>query len=93
MLTPVKLMLASAFALLSVVNADIVVFDVKRNDPPAPSCSNFTAFKYAGCFNDPSTPSALNYRATELSNSNMTVEVCVSFCKGKSSAPLFGTGR
>jgi hypothetical protein len=41
-------------------------------------------FQIAGCFNDPSTPSALNYRATELSNSNMTIEVCVSFCKGKS---------
>ena len=87
MLGSVKTVLASAFALVSLVNANAAVLDVKRNDDPAPSCSSFTPFKYAGCFNDPSTPSALNYRATQLSNANMTVEVCVSFCKGMSSAP------
>lgn len=55
---------------------------VKRNEePPQPSCTDFTPFVYAGCFQDPSTTRALLYNSG-LNSQNMTVETCVAFCKG-----------
>jgi hypothetical protein len=72
-----------AIAFLSVASASL---DVKRWTPPLPSCTPYTPFVYVGCFQDPSTPSALIYRATTLSNTNMTVGVCVDFCKGMCSS-------
>jgi hypothetical protein len=75
-----KFVVALAIAFLPVAGARA---DVKRWSPPLPSCTTFPPFVYAGCFNDPSIPSALIYRATELSNTNMTVEICVAFCKGR----------
>ncbi|KAM3070359.1 hypothetical protein ACMFMG_010190 [Clarireedia jacksonii] len=54
---------------------------VERTQPDLPSCTNHTAFVYAGCFKDPSTPSALIERAN-LDFQNMTIQTCVDFCKG-----------
>lgn len=53
----------------------------ERWAPELPTCTNTTDFVYAGCFIDPSTPSALLFR-TDLNSQNMTVEICVDFCKG-----------
>jgi len=78
------LILASFLAYLSGVNATVVdILDIKRNDAPQPACVPYTPFVYAHCFSDPSNPSALPYRATQLSNQNMTIDICVDFCKGK----------
>jgi hypothetical protein len=78
------LILASFLTYVLGANATVVdILGVKRNDVPQPACVPYTPFIYAHCFSDPSNPSALPYRATQLSNQNMTVEVCVDFCKGK----------
>ena len=78
------LILALFLAYHSGVYATVVdILDIKRNDASQPACVPYTPFVYAHCFSDPSNPSALPYRATQLSNQNMTVEVCVDFCKGK----------
>jgi hypothetical protein len=78
------LILASFLAYLSGVNATAAdILDIKRNDAPQPACVPYTPFVYAHCFSDPSNPSALPYRATQLSNQNMTIDICVDFCKGK----------
>ncbi|KAF7930040.1 hypothetical protein BELL_0253g00090 [Botrytis elliptica] len=53
----------------------------ERWAPELPTCTNTTDFVYAGCFIDPSSPSALLFR-TDLNSQNMTVEICVDFCKG-----------
>ncbi|TGO09080.1 hypothetical protein BTUL_0180g00130 [Botrytis tulipae] len=53
----------------------------ERWAPEVPTCTNTTDFVYAGCFIDPSSPSALLFR-TDLNSQNMTVEICVDFCKG-----------
>ena len=73
---------AAAFTLVSGVNAGgYPVNMMRRNQEPSqPSCTNFTPFKYAGCFKDLSSPRALLY--TGPSTQNMTVETCVAFCKG-----------
>ncbi|PQE13221.1 hypothetical protein CJF30_00003133 [Rutstroemia sp. NJR-2017a BBW] len=54
----------------------------ERTQPQLPSCTNHTAFVYAGCFVDPSIPSALIDRPTGLDFQNMTIQICVDFCKG-----------
>lgn len=73
---------AAAFTLVSSVNAGgYPVNMMRRNQEPSqPSCTNYTPFKYAGCFKDLSSPRALLY--TGPSTQNMTVETCVAFCKG-----------
>ncbi|TGO59046.1 hypothetical protein BOTNAR_0170g00230 [Botryotinia narcissicola] len=53
----------------------------ERWAPELPTCTNTTGFVYAGCFIDQSSPSALLFR-TDLKSQNMTVEICVDFCKG-----------
>ncbi|TGO57116.1 hypothetical protein BCON_0069g00100 [Botryotinia convoluta] len=53
----------------------------ERWAPELPTCTNTTDFVYAGCFIDSSSPSALLFR-TDLNSQNMTVEICVDFCKG-----------
>ncbi|KAF7897095.1 hypothetical protein EAF00_005323 [Botryotinia globosa] len=53
----------------------------ERWAPELPTCTNTTDFVYAGCFIDPSSPNALLFR-TDLNSQNMTVEICVDFCKG-----------
>ncbi|KAI9645759.1 hypothetical protein NHQ30_005191 [Ciborinia camelliae] len=53
----------------------------ERWAPALPTCTNTTDFVYAGCFIDPSSPSALLFR-TNINSQNMTVEICVDFCKG-----------
>ncbi|TGO23411.1 hypothetical protein BPAE_0133g00090 [Botrytis paeoniae] len=53
----------------------------ERWAPELPTCTNTTDFVHAGCFIDPSSPSALLFR-TDLNSQNMTVEICVDFCKG-----------
>jgi len=69
---------ASALSsLLSGVTANIF----ERWQQPLPSC-NTTDFVYAGCFTDLSTPSALLDR-TNLPSGNMTVQICIDYCKGK----------
>lgn len=56
----------------------------RRWDIPAgPFCEDFTPFVYAGCFSDPGSPRALPF-PSNIDTSNMTVELCVSFCKGMS---------
>jgi hypothetical protein len=70
---------SAALTLVSGVSASVVV---KRNGEPAqPSCTDFTPFVYAGCYQDPSSPRALLYNSN-LPTQNMTVETCVAFCKG-----------
>jgi hypothetical protein len=64
---------SAALTFVSVVHAQ----DQCSNGP---SCTNTTSFVYAGCFQDPSSPRALPFSGP--SNSNMTVETCVAFCKG-----------
>lgn len=60
----------------------------EKVDSTSPSCSCYTPYKYAGCFEDPSTPTtALIYR-TDLPSGNMTVEVCTAFCKGIASSTM-----
>ncbi|CZR66188.1 related to beta-1,3 exoglucanase [Phialocephala subalpina] len=56
---------------------------VKRNQEPSqPSCTDFTPFVYAGCFQNLGSPDpdALLYKGPNTQN--MTVETCVAFCKG-----------
>jgi hypothetical protein len=83
MLSRIALVAASALTLISTSSASALIG--KRWDTPLPSCTDFTPYVYAGCFNDPSTPSALIFRAVTLDGQNMTVETCVSFCKGENS--------
>ncbi|CZR69831.1 related to beta-1,3 exoglucanase [Phialocephala subalpina] len=76
-----KISLVSSVFLSLIANAS-ASHVAKRWTPPLPSCSSYTPYKYAGCFEDPSTPTtALIYR-TDLPSGNMTVEVCTAFCKG-----------
>ncbi|KAI9055302.1 hypothetical protein LZ554_000262 [Drepanopeziza brunnea f. sp. 'monogermtubi'] len=57
------------------------LYPVKRTQGPAqPSCTDFTPFKYAGCFVDSGSPRTLLY--TGPRNPNQTVQACVAFCKG-----------
>ena len=55
---------------------------VPRWNTAGPSCTDFTPFVYAGCFSDPSSPRALPFSSSDLNTQNMTVEICVAFCKG-----------
>jgi hypothetical protein len=73
---------AAALTLVSGVNAGGYPINMMRRnqEPSQPSCTNFTPFKYAGCFKDLSSPRALLFNGP--STSNMTVETCVAFCKG-----------
>ncbi|TVY44145.1 WSC domain-containing protein [Lachnellula subtilissima] len=71
---------SAALTLFSGVNVNAGL--VQRNQQqPAPSCTSFTPFVYSGCFQDPSSPRALLYDSG-LNTQNMTVEICVAFCKG-----------
>lgn len=72
---------AVATLFTSVIAGPVVALDKRNGEPPAPSCSNFSPFVYAGCFVDPSTIRGLLYDSG-LFTQNMTVEQCVSFCKG-----------
>lgn len=63
----------------------------ERWAPSLPACANTTDFVYAGCFIDPSSPSALLFRPTDLNSQNMTVEICVDFCKGMFFLVLHGS--
>ncbi|PMD34140.1 WSC-domain-containing protein [Hyaloscypha variabilis F] len=72
---------AAALTLVSGVNAGSGPILMGRNQEPSqPSCTNFTPFKYAGCFKDLSAPRALLFSGPNTQN--MTVETCVAFCKG-----------
>jgi hypothetical protein len=55
---------------------------VRRWSTAGPSCTDFTPYVYAGCFSDPSSPRALPFSSSDLNTQNMTVEICVAFCKG-----------
>ena len=69
----------AATVLLSKVSAVIL----PRNDYPGlPPCSYpFTSFDYVGCYVDPQYPKrALDWSPEGLSQ-DMTVELCVAFCK------------
>ncbi|KAH8658736.1 WSC domain-containing protein [Tricladium varicosporioides] len=59
---------------------------MRRNQEPSkPSCTDFTPFVYAGCFEDPPSPAPHTLLYTSgLSTQNMTIETCVAFCKGNS---------
>jgi hypothetical protein len=68
---------------LTIASAALSLFsgvDAWQN-PPQPSCTDFTPFAYKGCFQDLSSPNALLY-SSGLNTQNMTVEICVAFCKG-----------
>jgi hypothetical protein len=78
---------AAALTLISGVNAGSYPVMKRNQEPSQPSCTNFTPFKYAGCFQDPSNPErALLFSGP--STQNMTVETCVAFCKGMLMAHL-----
>jgi hypothetical protein len=71
---------SAALTLVSGVSANVVV---KRTEEPAlPSCTNFTPFVYAGCYQDPSSPERALLYDSGLPTQNMTVQICVAFCKG-----------
>ncbi|KAJ8065071.1 hypothetical protein OCU04_005784 [Sclerotinia nivalis] len=70
---------AAIFTLFLRTNAGPLL--AERWAPELPTCTNTTDFVYAGCFIDPSDPSALLFR-TNINSQNMTVEICVDFCKG-----------
>lgn len=79
---------AAALTLVSGVDAAGYPIKKRNQEPDQPSCTDFTPFKYAGCFQDPSNPGrALLFDGP--SNDNMTVETCVAFCKGLSSRRYF----
>jgi hypothetical protein len=61
---------------------------VRRWNTAGPSCTDFTPFVYAGCFSDPSSPRALPFSSSNLNTQNMTVEICVAFCKGTDTLTL-----
>jgi hypothetical protein len=76
---------AAALTLVSGVNAGGYPVMKRNQEPSQPSCTNFTPFKYAGCFQDLSNPErALLFSGP--STQNMTVETCVAFCKGTPTA-------
>jgi hypothetical protein len=78
---------AAALTLISGVNAGSYPVMKRNQEPSQPLCTNFTPFKYAGCFQDPSNPErALLFSGP--STQNMTVETCVAFCKGMLMAHL-----
>lgn len=81
MLTFKSLATASAvLSFISGINAERAVDIFKRNQEPSqPSCTDFTPFVYAGCFQD-GNPDTLLFKGPN--NKNMTVEQCVAFCKG-----------
>jgi len=67
---------------------------VRRWNIAGPSCTDFTPFVYAGCFSDPSSPRALPFSSSTLNTQNMTVEICVAFCKGTNiAAPIIAETR
>lgn len=71
---------SAALTLVSGVSAG-GLYPVKRNEEPGrPSCTDFTPFKYAGCFLDTGATRTLLY--TGPRNQNQTVQECVAFCKG-----------
>lgn len=78
--------LAAATAVLTFVsgiNAESSLNLVKRNqEPPQPSCTDFTPFVYAGCFENLGSPNPDALLYTGPNTPNMTVEICVAFCKG-----------
>ncbi len=74
---------SAALTFFSGVNAGYPVEVVKRNQEPSqPSCTDFTPFVYAGCFENLGSPfpDTLLYKGPNTQN--MTVETCVAFCKG-----------
>lgn len=62
---------SAALAMVPGVSANVIV---KRNEEPAqPSCTNFTPFVYAGCFQDPSSPErALLYNSNLPTQNSMS---------------------
>lgn len=72
---------SAALSLFSGVDAGSYPVKKRNEEPAQPSCTNFTPFVYAGCFQDLSSPRALLYNSN-LPTQNMTVEICVAFCKG-----------
>jgi hypothetical protein len=76
---------AAALTLVSGVSAGGYPVMKRNQEPSQPSCTSFTPFKYAGCFQDLSNPErALLFSGP--STQNMTVETCVAFCKGMPTA-------
>ena len=86
MISPRAFLTASAaLTLIAGVTAGPVV--QRNEEPPQPACTSpFQPFVYAGCFSDPSSPRGLLYDSG-LPTQNMTVEICVAFCKGTVSGP------
>lgn len=56
---------------------------IANEEPAQPSCVDFTPFVYGGCYQNPGNggPHTLLY-TSNLDSQNMTIEKCVSFCKG-----------
>jgi len=69
----------------------VVASAVRRWETAGPSCPDFTPFVYEGCFYDPSSPRALPFSSSSLNTQNMTVEICVAFCKGANPCLVYGT--
>lgn len=76
-----SLALFTTIALTAGVNAHAI--SARNNDITEPACptKDFVPFKYVGCYNDPSTPNALQYNSY-LDSTDMTIETCSGFCKG-----------
>lgn len=76
-----KSFLTASALLTSFSGVNAGVFVERTGGPAQPSCTDFTAFVYSGCFTDPSTVRGLLY-SSDLDFQSMTVEKCVAFCKG-----------
>ncbi|KAF4632114.1 hypothetical protein G7Y89_g6010 [Cudoniella acicularis] len=69
-------------ALFAGVDAGLAI---RNQEPSKPSCTDFTPFVYAGCFQDPPSPAPHTLLYTSgLNTTDMTIETCVAFCKGNS---------
>ncbi|KAL2074513.1 hypothetical protein VTL71DRAFT_8291 [Oculimacula yallundae] len=72
---------SASLTLVSGVSAGLFPIVRRTGEPPQASCTEFTPFKYAGCFVDNGSPRTLLYTGPR-DRKNQTVQSCVAFCKG-----------
>lgn len=73
--------MAPLWAKAAIVAAALLQLGLAWNIDLPPCTAPFQPFVYSGCFQDPTSQPALDYRSSLPSN-NMTVELCVAECKG-----------
>lgn len=74
--------MAALRTMAAAIAAVALVGRVQANEHPLPPCLDpFQPFVYSGCFQDTHSPQILPYRSSSPQD-QMTVEECVSECKG-----------